>query len=74
MQRRIVGFHQDQEQHWVADLECGHAQHVRHNPPWFLRPWVITTEGRRQALGTSLECRLCDSPADRTARPDDGGE
>lgn len=31
--RRIVGFHQDQKGHWVADLECGHAQHVRHDPP-----------------------------------------
>jgi uncharacterized protein DUF3565 len=34
MQRRIVGYHQDDERHWVAELECGHAQHVRHDPPW----------------------------------------
>ena len=27
MERRIVGFHQDDEQHWVAELECGHTQH-----------------------------------------------
>ena len=26
--RKIVGFHQDEERHWVADLECGHTQHV----------------------------------------------
>ncbi|HJR66972.1 MAG TPA: DUF3565 domain-containing protein [Gemmatimonadaceae bacterium] len=58
--RRIVGFHRDAENHWVADLECGHSQHVRHDPPWQVRPWVITVEGRNERLGTTLECRLCD--------------
>jgi hypothetical protein len=58
--RRIVGFHQDEEQHWVAELECGHNQHVRHNPPWINRPWVITPEGRAGAIGQTLACRLCD--------------
>lgn len=60
MQRRITGFHQDDEAHWVAELECGHNQHVRHNPPWFVRTWVMTAEGRQRALGSMLECRLCD--------------
>lgn len=60
MQRTIVGFHQDEEQHWVADLDCGHSQHVRHDPPWQIRPWVITGEGRDQHLGTQLDCKLCD--------------
>jgi hypothetical protein len=27
---RIVGFHQDTEGDWVAELDCGHRQHVRH--------------------------------------------
>jgi hypothetical protein len=58
--RRIVGFHQDDEAYWVADLECGHSQHVRHDPPWQVRGWVITVEGRNERLGTTLECRLCD--------------
>jgi len=46
--RRIIGFHQDQGFHqdedsdWVAALECGHSQHVRHDPPWMERPWVLT--------------------------------
>ncbi len=62
MQRRIIGFHQDDESHWVADLDCGHAQHVRHDPPWTLRPWVITAEGREATLDEPLECRLCDQP------------
>ena len=63
MQRRIVGFHQDEERHWVAELECGHGQHVRHDPPWQQRPWVTTEEGRRGRLGVMLECRKCDGAA-----------
>ena len=62
-ERRIVGFHQDDERHWVADLECGHAQHVRHDPPWQLRLWVITVEGRRERIGTVLDCPLCEQPS-----------
>jgi hypothetical protein len=60
MQRRIVGFRQDEAQDWVAELECGHAQHVRHEPPWQVRPWVTTSAGRTNHLGTMLDCRLCD--------------
>jgi hypothetical protein len=54
-----VGFHQDDEQHWVADLECGHTQHVRHDPPWQQRPWVTTAAGRAEHLGMVLRCLLC---------------
>ncbi|MEX2574677.1 MAG: DUF3565 domain-containing protein [Balneolaceae bacterium] len=61
MKRRIIGFHKDEEDDWVAELECGHNQHVRHNPPWQLRPWVITKEGRENHLGHSLNCRICDT-------------
>ena len=60
MKRRITGFHQDEEQHWVADLECGHTQHVRHDPPWMNRPWVVTPEGRATRLGVVLNCLKCD--------------
>ena len=63
MERRIVGFHQDSEGHWVAELECGHGQHVRHDPPWQVRPWVITDEGRADWLGRHLDCRACDGAA-----------
>jgi len=57
--RKIVGFHQDEERHWVADLECGHKQHVRHDPPWQLRSWVITEAGRRSFIGQTLMCVDC---------------
>lgn len=57
--RCIVGFHMDGEREWVAELECGHTQHVRHDPPWQLREWVLTEEGRQRFLGTELGCVLC---------------
>ena len=60
MHRSIIGFHQDFEQHWVAELDCGHCQHTRHEPPFFPRPWVITQSGRSEHLGQLLNCVLCD--------------
>jgi tellurite methyltransferase len=60
LHRSIVGFHQDFEQHWVAELDCGHCQHTRHEPPFFPRPWVITASGRSEHLGQLLNCVLCD--------------
>jgi hypothetical protein len=60
MKRSIVGFHRDQEGHWVAELECGHNQHVRHRPPWTSRPWVTTAQGRESRLGTPLNCAKCE--------------
>lgn len=67
MKKKIVGFHQDDAGAWVADLECGHTQHVRHDPPWTLRPWVLTEEGRTAFLGHELICPACDG--DYTASP-----
>jgi len=68
LQRAITGFHQDEYGHWVADLECGHTRHVRHAPPWTLRPWVLTPEGRAQFLGHKLECVKCAGTVE--SRPD----
>ena len=67
MNRAIVGYHQDTQQHWVAELRCGHFQHVRHNPPWSNRPWVVTQQGRDEMLGHELNCVKCDEslPVDR---------
>lgn len=65
MDQRIVGFHRDDEGHWVAELECGHNQHVRHDPPCTNRPWTTTAEGRDGALGKRLACRKCDQGAPR---------
>jgi hypothetical protein len=57
--RTIFAFHQDDQGDWVAELACGHTQHLRHNPPWIERPWVITAEGRQGHLGGTLDCRQC---------------
>lgn len=57
--RRVVGFAQDEEGHWAALLECGHRQHVRHDPPLASRPWVLTREGREARLGAELTCVRC---------------
>lgn len=63
MQQKITGFHCDAEQQWVAELRCGHAQHVRHDPPWMERPWVTTEVGRGSRIGTELNCVRCDEAA-----------
>ena len=52
-----------QHQDWVAELECGHTQHMRHQPPWTMRPWVLTQEGRDGFVGTAIPCPLCDRGA-----------
>lgn len=57
--RPIVGYHADDEGQWVAELACGHTQHVRHDPPWQQRAWVTTPAGRAQHLGTELWCVRC---------------
>ena len=63
-----MGFHTDEEGHWVAELVCGHTQHVRHDPPWQNRPWVTTAEGRARFVGVELACRVCqESETDTTA-------
>ena len=60
MERVITGFHQDAEGEWVAELSCGHRQHVRQRPPFQLRDWVLHADGRRARLGTPIACPLCD--------------
>ncbi len=57
--RRVTGFRRDDEGHWVAELECGHTQHLRHDPPWQRRPWVLTPAGREGFLGRTLDCVPC---------------
>jgi cytochrome c-type biogenesis protein CcmH/NrfF len=60
IEQAIVGFHQDEFDDWVADLACGHGQHVRHQPPWQNRPWVITAKGRASRMGKQLRCKKCE--------------
>lgn len=59
-ERVIVAFRVDDAAEWIAELACGHHQHVRHQPPLQFREWVLSDEGRRAHVGTLTVCRLCD--------------
>lgn len=63
MERAITGFHQDELGEWVAELSCGHQQHVRHDPPWQVREWVVTAEGRGGRIGSTIACGTCPKAA-----------
>ena len=58
-ERAIVGFHRDDQGDWIAELECGHRQHTRHDPPWQVRTWVTSESGRRGMLGMTVHCEQC---------------
>jgi len=60
MQRKITGFHLDDVNDWVAELECHHGQHVRHQPPFVNRPWVMHEKSRLTKIGAFLDCVKCD--------------
>ena len=60
MKRPIIRFGHDDIGDWVATLDCGHLQHVRHSPPFINRPWVITEFGRKSKIGETLNCVRCD--------------
>jgi tellurite resistance-related uncharacterized protein len=61
MDTRIRGFHQDDAGDWVAELGCGHGQHMRHRPPFEQRPWVTSEQGRAAKIDASIDCPLCDA-------------
>ncbi len=60
MEREIVDYRQDDAGDWVAVLDCGHGQHIRHSPPFQVRPWVLDPAGRARFIGYPLNCRICD--------------
>ncbi len=61
MQRSISGYGVDEFGDPFAWLDCGHRQHVRHQPPFINRPWVASDEGRQSMLGHPLNCVRCDA-------------
>lgn len=76
----ITGFHPDDQGDWVAELSCLHNQHVRHRPPFWDRPWVLSQPVREQRVGSDIDCPLCDRAEmpdglhlRRTAGPFDAG-
>jgi hypothetical protein len=67
MRSRITAFRPDPEEKdaWIAELDCGHTQHVRHQPPFQEHPWLLTPEGRARFIGFEVECLLCDAANSR---------
>jgi hypothetical protein len=57
--RKIIGYHRNEQSDWIADLDCGHQKHVRHDPPWTEPHWVTTAEGRQAHMGDELSCLAC---------------
>jgi hypothetical protein len=60
----LIGFTQDEDGHWVAVLSCGHTQHLRHQPPWQSRAWVLDPRQRQQKTGQPFHCGWCANAAD----------
>ena len=67
MKRQITAFDTDDHGDWRAELECGHFQHVRHDPPLTTRSWVLTEEGRASRIGFELDCKRCDEELEKEA-------
>ncbi|MHA3734847.1 DUF3565 domain-containing protein [Pseudomonas sp. Eth.TT006] len=55
----LEGFHQDADGHWVVELSCGHTQHLRHQPPWQSRAWVLDPAQRIEKIGQPFACGWC---------------
>ncbi|MFK7701207.1 DUF3565 domain-containing protein [Pseudomonas caspiana] len=43
----------------MAILSCGHTQHLRHQPPWQSRAWVLDPQQRLQKIGEGFHCGWC---------------
>jgi hypothetical protein len=60
----IEGFIQDEDGHWVVQLSCGHTQHLRHQPPWQSRQWVLDPLARERQIGKTFACGWCAQGSD----------
>ncbi|WP_084166829.1 DUF3565 domain-containing protein [Pseudomonas sp. QL9] len=65
---RLLDFRQDEDGHWVAVLSCGHTQHLRHEPPWQSRPWVLDPTQRAAQIGQPFPCGWCARETDPTTK------
>lgn len=60
MIRTVIGFHQETDGNWVAELSCWHKRHVEHRPPFQESVWVLDSKGRAEHVGSSIDCPLCE--------------
>lgn len=61
---KVLDLRQDEEQHWVAVLSCGHTQHLRHQPPWQNRYWLLDPQQRNAKIGQPFVCGWCAAAAE----------
>jgi hypothetical protein len=59
VERLIVGFRRDEHEEWLAELSCGHTQHVRHRPPL-----CDVEAGGETACSAHLVCPECGAVLD----------
>lgn len=59
MHYAINDYFQDTTGHWVARLQCGHNQELRHEPPASNNAWVLSQSGRDDKIGVLLVCTKC---------------
>jgi hypothetical protein len=59
MHQAITGYLQDDAGHWVAKLDCGHHEQMRHDPPTANNAWVLTHKGRNDKVGVVMICKKC---------------
>lgn len=59
MHQAITGYSQDDEGHWMAKLDCGHHEQMRHDLPKANNAWVLTKAGRDDKVGVVLICSNC---------------
>ncbi|CAI8877454.1 hypothetical protein EMIT0347P_40077 [Pseudomonas sp. IT-347P] len=43
----------------MVELSCGHTQHLRHQPPWQSRAWVLDAAQRIEKIGQPFACGWC---------------
>ncbi|KIH85195.1 hypothetical protein UCMB321_0983 [Pseudomonas batumici] len=43
----------------MVELSCGHTQHLRHQPPWQSRAWVLDPSLRAEKIAQRFECGWC---------------
>jgi len=60
LKQKIVNFDKDELGDWRARLECGHFQHLRHDPPLTTRFWILDEAERQKKVGAELDCKKCD--------------
>ncbi|MBX8502282.1 DUF3565 domain-containing protein [Pseudomonas cichorii] len=60
----VIDFRQDEDDHWIVVLSCGHTQHLRHQPPWQSRAWVLDPQQRQQKIGQGFRCGWCAKSSD----------